>query len=435
MVLAPTVKKAYNSASLVNKYISFMKRSILCAISLLLFGSALSVYANPAGVPAIKHAELAPKVLTLDLTGDTNDIWDRMQRGFGIPDLDNEMVRQQEAFYLKNPRLLAEIFNRGGQYLHYIVSELERRHMPTEIALLPMVESNYNPLAYSKSHAAGLWQFIPSTGKYYKLTQNTWIDERRDIIASTHAALNYLATIYELHGDWQLTLASYNWGEGAVQRAVRKNLKEGQPGEYSHLDMPFETRKYIPKLQALKNIISHPERYGFVLPHVENERRFVAVHVPGGVDLALAAKLAETPLEDFIALNPSFKRPVITAPGRELIVPAERAEGFVEALSNLPSGSRNWKKYTLQRGESLQTVAARHKLTVNQLKQLNGLHKQKKIPPGIVLLVPDGINPAGALAAARLLNSTDAPQSSKTSAAAAANRNTTTALLAGRRES
>ncbi len=234
----------------------------------------------------------AARVLTLDLTRDANDIWDRIRRGFGMPDLDSERVMDQQGFYLNRPRFLKQVFERGGRYLYYIVDELERRGMPTEIALLPMVESSYNPMAYSRAHASGLWQFIPSTGKHYNLTQDPWVDERRDVIASTNAALDYLQRIYEMHGDWHLALASYNWGEGAVQRALKRNAEDGLPLEYKHLRMPDETRNYVPKLQAIKNIVSEPELFHFELPYVANELHFVSVEAPVGVDLATAAKLS-----------------------------------------------------------------------------------------------------------------------------------------------
>ncbi|ANQ85223.1 membrane-bound lytic murein transglycosylase D [Azoarcus olearius] len=347
-----------------------------------------------------------PRVLTLDLTRNANDIWDRIRRGFGMPDLETPLVAEQQLFYLNRPAFLKQVFARGGRYLYYIVDELERRGMPTELALLPMVESSYNPMAYSRAHASGLWQFIPSTGKNYNLTQDKWVDERRDVIASTSAALDYLQTIYEMHGDWHLALASYNWGEGAVGRAVQRNVDEGLPGEYARLRMPEETRNYVPKLQAIKNIVARPELFHIDLPYVPNEAHFVALEAPQGIDLATAARLAEMPIEEFVAFNPGFNRPVIAGTGQTLIVPVDRAAHVEMRLNEFQLAGKGWRTYELQPGERLAEVAQRYGLTLAQLQQINGLNAQSRTGPGYSLLVPDGIDPAGALQAARLLPNT-----------------------------
>ncbi len=362
---------------------------------------------SPAVEPLpLAASDLAPapeRVLTLDLTRDANDIWDRIRRGFSMPDLDSERVTDQQLFYLNRPGFLKQVFARGGRYLYHIVDELERRGMPTELALLPMVESSYNPLAYSRAHASGLWQFIPSTGKHYNLTQDNWVDERRDVIASTNAALDYLQTIYEMHGDWHLALASYNWGEGSVQRALRRNADEGLPGEYSHLRMPEETRNYVPKLQAIKNIVSQPELFHLELPYVANELHFVTVDAPAGIDLAAAARSADLPLDEFLALNPGFNRPAITSPGQSFVVPADRARRFEARMAELENAGQGWRTHLLEPGEGLAEVARRHGLTLAQLRQLNGLSDGSAVAPGHALLVPDGIDPEGALEVSRLL--------------------------------
>ncbi len=354
-------------------------------------------------LPVLDIGELQPRVLTLDLTRDANDIWDRIRRGFGMPDLDSQLVADQQAFYLNRPGFLRKVFERGGRYLYYIVDELERRGMPTELALLPMVESSYNPMAYSRAHASGLWQFIPSTGRNYNLTQDKWIDERRDVVASTNAALDYLQNIYEMHGDWQLALASYNWGEGAVGRAIQRNLAAGLPADYSSLRMPEETRNYIPKLQALKNIVAQPELFGFELPYVANERHFVTVEAPVGIDLAAAARLADMPLEDFVALNPAYNRPAVTGEGASLLVPADRAETFRLRLAEQARNGTGWRVHHLKRGETLASVARRAGLSLSEFRQINGLHARSRVAPGYALLVPDGADPSGALAVARLV--------------------------------
>lgn len=370
------------------------------------FGAASGAAEAPAeAVPALAGAMTHPteRVLTLDLTRNPNDIWDRIRRGFGMPDLDSPLVAEQQLFYLNRPAFLKQVFARGGRYLYHIVGELERRGMPTELALLPMVESSYNPLAYSRAHASGLWQFIPSTGKQYNLTQDSWVDERRDVIASTSAALDYLQTIYDMHGDWHLALASYNWGEGAVKRALQRNLDEGKPGEYSHLRMPDETRNYVPKLQAIKNIVMQSELFHLELPYVANELQFVTISAPPGIDLGTAAQLAGMSLPEFLALNPGFNRPAITSPGQTFIVPAERARNFEDKLAEALESGQLWRTHTLEPGERLEAVAERHGLTVAQLRQLNGLGTQGQVGAGHGLLVPDGIDPSGALEASRLL--------------------------------
>ncbi len=344
-----------------------------------------------------------PRVLTLDLTRDANDIWDRIRRGFAMPDLDNEAVQSYQRFYLERPGFLKQVFARGGRYLYHIINEIEARGLPAELALLPMVESSYNPLAYSRARASGLWQFIPSTGRHYKLTQDKWVDERRDVIASTDAALEYLQQIYDMHGDWHLALASYNWGEGAVGRALQRNEDAGLPTEYSHLRMPAETRNYVPKLQALKNIVMNPEQFGFELPYVANRPHFVTVESPVGIDLATAARLAEMPIEEFVALNPAFNRPAITREGHSLVVPADRAEAFEARLQTLAESGPLWRTYRLKRGESLVAVAKRHRLSLSQLRQLNGLGSRSKVAPGHALLVPEGGDPRGALAVTGLI--------------------------------
>ena len=356
-----------------------------------------------AAAPQMSAPIEPERILTLDLTRDANDIWDRIRRGFGMPDLDSDRVMDQQSFYLNRPRFLKQVFERGGRYLYYIVDELERRGMPTEIALLPMVESSYNPMAYSRAHASGLWQFIPSTGKHYNLTQDPWVDERRDVIASTNAALDYLQRIYDMHGDWHLALASYNWGEGAVQRALRRNADEGLPQEYQHLRMPDETRNYVPKLQAIKNIVSQPELFHFELPYVANELHFVTVEAPVGVDLATAARLSEMPLDEFLALNPGFNRPAVTTPGQTFIVPTDRAEQLQTGLAELDEDDRGWRMHVLEPGEGIEAVASRHGLSTAELLKLNALAPGSRPGAGYALLVPDGVDADGALEVSNLL--------------------------------
>ncbi|MDR1660824.1 MAG: transglycosylase SLT domain-containing protein [Azoarcus sp.] len=361
--------------------------------------------AVPAGGRSAVDLGRSPKrVLTLDLTREPNDIWDRIRRGFRMPDLSSKRVLELQFSYLDRPEYLDRLFNRGARYLYYIVGEIERRGLPTELALLPMVESSFNPHAYSRARASGLWQFIPSTGHNYKLVQNRWVDERRDVIASTNAALDYLEDIYDRHGDWHLALASYNRGENAIGREVARNRAIGRSTEFSALRLPAETRDYLPKLQALKNIVARPEIFDIELPYVANEQLLAAVDAPIGIDLATAARYAELPLEEFLAYNPGYNRPAITAPGQTLVVPSDRETAFSARLREFERSGKGWRSHTLARGETIGGIANRHGLTPPQLLQINGLHERSLPPLGYSLLVPGkGVNPGDALAVSELL--------------------------------
>ena len=333
-----------------------------------------------------------PPLPTIDLTVPPESLWQRIRNGFGMPDLYGPLVADRQAWYLNRPELLRGIVLRSGKYLYYIVGELERRGMPTELALLPMVESAFNPMAASNARALGMWQFIPSTGKTFKLNQNWWRDERRDVIASTSAALDYLQRIYELSGDWHLALASYNWGEGAVGRAVAKNQAKGLPTDYENLTMPRETRYYVPKLQALKNIIAQPELFGFDLNPLPNQPYFGTIALRGDMDVTVAAKLAEMPVPDFIALNPAYHRPLMHGDqATQLVLPTDKVQTFQDNLARYQAQDKplaNWRTYSLKVGEKLDTVAKRFGLTTAHLKQLNGITPRVKVKAGFNLLVP-----------------------------------------------
>ena len=342
--------------------------------------------------PSSEVKDDLPPIPTIDLTTPPDDLWQRMRNGFSMPDLDSPLVANRQAWYLNRPDLLKRIFERSRRYLHHIVAELEKRGMPTELALLPIVESSFNPLAYSSARALGMWQFIPATGKTYKLQQNAWFDQRRDIVASTSAALDYLQTIYEMHGDWHLALASYNWGENAVGRAIAKNQAKGLPTDYLHLKMPLETSYYVPKLQAIKNIIAQPQLFGISLDPIPNRPYFATVERSGNMDIALAARLAEIPVEEFIALNPAYSRPVMpTSANSPMVLPAEKVQTFLENLQSHEAQDKPlsaWLTHKLKKGESLDKVASRYGLSAARLKQLNGINARTRIMPGFALLVP-----------------------------------------------
>lgn len=332
--------------------------------------------------PRLPHA--------IDLTGDPDDLFQRIRHGFAMPELKDDLVLYHQQWYMNRPDYLRRMIDRASRYLHYVVEELDKRGMPMELALLPMVESAYNPMAYSRSKASGLWQFIPATGKRYNLDQDWWKDERRDIVASTSAALEYLQSIYEMHGDWHLALASYNWGEGAVGRAIGKNRAQGLPTDYLSLTMPSETRNYVPKLQALKNIFRNPALMAQLeLPTVPNRPYFATVTTDTHIDVKVAAKLAEMPVQEFVALNPSHNRPVIKS-DTPLVIPAEKLETFVSNLEaheedNKPLSA--WQTYTLRPGDKLEKIAPRFGMTVANLKAVNGITGKIRLPPGLTLLV------------------------------------------------
>ncbi len=347
--------------------------------------------------------EFPSRVPTIDLTNDAIDIWDRIRRGFGMADLKTDEVDKQQLAYLSNPDFLNRAFERARPFLYLIVDELEERGMPTELALLPMVESAYNPRAFSRARAAGLWQFIPSTGKVYNLEQNVWVDERRDVVASTGAALDYLQYIYEMYGDWHLVLASYNWGEGAVGRALERNRAAGKPLEYAHLSMPRETSQYVPRLQALKNIVAQPELFGIELPYVANKTLLATVDSPPGIDLAAAAEFADISLEEFVALNPSFKRPVIPDGTQPIVLPADHVETFRANLALSGDAVTRWRSYKIQRADTLAKVAHRFGLSPAALADINRISRGAGLRPGGTLLVPVGGDVDGALRAARLM--------------------------------
>jgi len=280
----------------------------------------------------------------VDLTEPPGDVWQRIRHGFAVPNLDSPLVSEKQAWYVTKPRQLKIMFERASLYLYYITRECERRGLPTELALLPFIESAFNPHALSSARASGLWQFIPSTGRSYGLKQDSIRDERRDIIASTNAALDYLTTLYEMYGDWYLALAAYNWGEGSVARAIDRNRQAGLPTDYLSLSMPEETRHYVPKLQAIKNIINQPNAFNISLPQINNEPYFTTIVKPPNLDLKAAAKMADMTVEEFKALNPSFNRPMTKKSDKvidaqtTLLVPISKVDVFVANLDKEGTG-------------------------------------------------------------------------------------------------
>lgn len=339
-------------------------------------------------------------IAKLDRTQPTDDLWQRLRRGFAMADIESPRVDERTRWYVANQDYLQRVFERSRRYLFHIVEQLEKRHLPTELALVPMFESAFNPMAYSRSHASGLWQFIPGTGKRYELKQNMWYDGRRDVVASTDAALDYLRDLYQMHGDWHLALASYNWGENNVARAIAKNRKAGKPTDYLSLPMPRETRGYVPKLQALKNLIANPAAHGITLAPIPNEPYFATVTKTRDIDVKLAAELAEMPVEEFIHLNPGFSRPVIiSAMASRIVLPADKVEIFHDNLEKLEDSELvSWKTYQPRRGDTLASIARKHGLTQSQLREVNGISPRTRRLPKLLVVPIEG----GADAFARL---------------------------------
>ncbi len=341
-------------------------------------GPLLAITANSANGQPV--AELSPP----------RDLWERIRRGYGIPNLDSDLVRDREQWYTARPDYMVRMTERGRKYLFHVVEELERRNMPTELALLPFIESAFNPQAVSSAKAAGMWQFVPSTGKYFDLKQNIFRDDRRDVLASTRAALDYLQKLYGMFGDWQLALAAYNWGEGSVQRAIAKNQRAGLGTTYSDLNMPMETRMYIPKLQAVKNIVATPEAVGVQLPEIFNHPYFQQVPITRDIDVALAAKLAEVKFDDFKALNPSANRPVILAAGTpQILLPWDNATVFQQNLEAYTGGRlASWTAWIAPTTMKPMDAARQAGMGEAEFRAINNIPPRMLVKAGSTLLVP-----------------------------------------------
>ena len=318
------------------------------------------------------------------------DFWQQLRDGFRLSGTQHTSVKQQIRIYSNNARQVERILQRGEPYLAYIHNAVEQRDFPTEITLLPFVESGYDPFAYSHGRAAGLWQFIPATGKRYGLRQDWWYDGRRDVLASTEAALDYLETLQqEFDGDWLLALAAYNSGEGTVRRAIRTNRKAGKPTDFWHLKLPKETAAYVPRLLAISAVVARAGHYGVRLVPVDPEPRFKLVDTHGQLDLGIAAELAEMETEALYRLNPGFNRWATHPDGpHRLVVPVEKSTAFEDNLAALPVASRvKWVRHRIQKGETLSHIARRYDTTVAVLRSSNAI-RGSTIRAGGHLLVP-----------------------------------------------
>nr|WP_315254978.1 transglycosylase SLT domain-containing protein [uncultured Duganella sp.] len=320
------------------------------------------------------------------------DVWGRIRSGYAIPDVSNELVAKHANWYATRPDYIARTTARASLYLFHVVSELEKRGMPTELALLPFIESAFNPNALSSANAAGMWQFVPGTGRDFNLKQDAFKDERRGILASTDAALTYLQRLYDMFGDWQLALAAYNWGEGSVQKAIKRNQAAGKPTDFESLAdlMPAETRNYVPKLQAVKNIVANPQQFGLSLPLIDNTQYFTAVDKTSDIDLTVAAHLAELSVDEFKALNPQFKRPVIVGgEDTKILLPKENAEKFHLNLAQWSKELSTWSTHKITSArESIRSLASRFHTSPEVIRQANNIPQNSVLKAGSTILVP-----------------------------------------------
>jgi membrane-bound lytic murein transglycosylase D len=389
---------------------------LLLAASLPLSASANTPSASPqptVRISATMSVDTGPEDATLASAGDeksqvvisepfvtadpdaeprraSGDLWQRVRMGMAIPELDSPLVEANERRYSGQPSHLKTTFSRARPYLYHIVKEVEARGMPTEIALLPLIESAYNPKAMSPANASGIWQFIPSTGKVYGLKQNSWYDGRRDVVSATSAALDYLSRLRRQFGDWPLALAAYNCGEGCVARAINKNRIQGLPTDYLSLELPTETRNYVPRLIAVSNIVKNPSRFGLRMEPIPNEPYFRQVRLPYPIEARTAARLAEIDVDELLVLNPGFRRHVIHAEYQNvLFLPINKLENFEANLEAEESHKIRLRSYNAQKGELLTKIAEKYDVTVQWLQDHNPLTvKRGKIVQAQTLIMP-----------------------------------------------
>jgi membrane-bound lytic murein transglycosylase D len=387
------------------------------ALVLLLSGCATTLPPDPATAPTAPQASTVPAPtpaprslpsyrlpsdIPLSAIGISNtnthgvasldapaDLWDRIRRGFAMPDLQGELVRDREQWYATRPDYIQRMTERSSRYLFHIVEEIERRNMPMELALLPFIESAFNPQAVSSARAAGMWQFMPATGESFDLRQNVFRDDRRDVLASTRAALDYLQQLHNRFGDWHLALAAYNWGQGNVNRAITRNQRLGQPTSYTDLTMPAETRQYVPKLQAVKNIIARPEAYNTTLPLIGNHPFFDTVTLQRDMDVAVISRLAGISEADFRVLNPSLKQPMVMAAGTpNILLPWDNAVIFEDNLSRHTGPLASWTAWVVPTTMSVAQAAARVGMSESELRSVNNIPPRMQVRAGSSLLVP-----------------------------------------------
>ena len=383
-----------------------LAQAVAVAATALLAGCQTTAQVEPSSIAHRAPNIAAPiKQKPIFLTRQTNpavppqDVWERMREGFQLQQGNdqNPRIDQQRLWFANNPSFLENAGERGSLYMHYIVERLEERNMPLELALLPVIESAYNPMAISRSQAVGLWQFIPSTGRYFNLRQTSFYDGRRDIQASTVAALDYLTRLHDMfNGDWLLALAAYNAGEGTVSRAIERNDKLNLPTDYWNLPLPQETRDYVPKLLALSQVVQSPEAYGVNLNPIANEPYFEVVELDKRVDLAKVASAANMDEDELIQLNPAFKKRLTIDGPQHLLVPAAKAQILTASLSNMKAEELvAWQPYRVRRGDTLESIASRYKVTVSSIKGNNKLSGNRlRVGQSLSMPVKAGSNPS-----------------------------------------
>jgi len=347
--------------------------------------------ATEAAASALLEDTLRPgvKVDLSDVAVERADLWARLRAGFAMPELDNDGVRKAEAWYSSRPDYVQRMTERGSRYLFHIVEEVEKRGMPTEMALLPFIESAYNPQAQSTAKASGMWQFVPATGRDFALKQNIFRDDRRDVLASTRAALDYLNRLHDMFGDWQLALAAYNWGQGNVQKSIARNQKRGLPTDYDSIQMPDETRYYLPKLQAVKNIVMTPEAFGLTLPSLSNHPYFLSVAIERDMDVDVAARLAGLATEEFKQFNPQMNKPVILAAGTErVLLPFDNASAFALNLAAHRGPLATWTAWVVPRTMKPAEAAKQVGMNEDALREINKIPPKMLVKKGSTLLVP-----------------------------------------------
>ncbi|WP_349743296.1 transglycosylase SLT domain-containing protein [Roseateles cavernae] len=341
-----------------------------------------------AALPQVEDA-LQPGV-TVDLNDAKAkaDLWVRVRGGFAMPTLENDLVRRAEAWYSQRPDYVARMTTRGGRYLYHIVVEVEKRGMPMELALLPFIESAFNPQAMSSAKASGMWQFMPATGRDFELRQNIFRDDRRDVLASTRAALDYLGRLHTMFGDWHLALAAYNWGQGNVQRAIKRNERAGLPTDYESLRMPDETRYYVPKLQAVKNIVLRPDAFALSLPEIANHPYFLSVNIDRDIDVDVAARFAGMTVDEFKQFNPQVNKPVMLAAATEqVLLPYDNADAFARNLAAHRGAMASWTAWVVPRTMKPADAAQQVGMSEAALREINKIPPRMLVRQGSTLLV------------------------------------------------
>ncbi len=372
--------------------ISALLLPVLTAFALISGPAAAAGNTEAAGiVPVLKISYTLDALATVqDSQSQPQDLWERIRMGFRLDDVNPELTRRHERWYAERPDHLLRAIERSRLYLYHIADEVEKHGMPMEVALLPLVESAFNPLAQSPKQAAGIWQFIPSTGRVFGLQQNAWYDGRRDVLAATRAALDYLQVLYRQFGSWELALAAYNCGEGCVARAIARNKARGLPTAYAALTLPTETRHYVPKLLAVRNLVRDPQSAGISLQAMDNEPYFVQVKIEQPMPTRQAARLADISMEEFLALNPAFQRRVIHTDTRGvLLLPADKVDIFQSNLHKKGAQRDSLQVYQGRKGESVDGIAKRFGVTLEWLREHNPLKASRgRLVSNQILYVP-----------------------------------------------